>query len=423
MNDRYGRIHLLLTQPRFEMAERDLRSMLADEPRDAMALALWALCVAHDRARLSESTEIAQTSVGLAPDEPLSHYALAVSYLRRNRNDEAEQAIEESLRLDPHDADAFAILGQANLSRNRFDAALEAAETGLSIDPDHTDCGNIRSISRERLGRGQEAIAAASETLRRDPDDPMSHAAHGFTLLNNGRFREAQVAFREALRLDPQNEMARVGMINALNHRSFLFRLMHKFYVALSRLNSSAAFALIIGAWLLVQVLTHVVAPALPILRPLILPIVAFYVMFVILTWISQPLFNTFLRFHPFGQHLLDRSQRWASNLIAPTLALSAFGFAVGVYYGDAVLAILAAAYWIGLTIPIAATFLMPTTQRRLLVGAAAIVIASLPVIGVARAVWEHSATPLVASFTYFAYGLLAIQIASNVIAVKPVQR
>ncbi len=422
MNDQYGRVQLLLSQHRYDMAERDLRSMLAQEPSDSTAHALLSLCILHDRSRMAEATETAQQAVGLAPDESLGHYALAVSYLHRNRNEEAEAAIQESLRLDPHDADAFAVLSRSYLARDRYQNSLDAAQQGLAIDPDHIDCGNMRSISLERLGRGDEAIRSASETLRRDPDDPMSHAAHGFTLLNAGRYQEAQIAFREALRLDPHNEMARVGMINALNNRSLIFRLVHRFYVGLSRLNSKAAFALIFGAWLLIQVLSRV-ADGVPVLRPLILPIVLLYVMFVVLTWIANPLFNTFLRFHPFGQHLLDRTQRWASNLIAPCIGLAILGFAVGCFYGNFVLALLALAYWIGMAIPIAAAFAMPTPQRRGLVGAAAIVIGCLPVVGVVRSVIEQSSLPLYVSFQWFGWSLLAVQIASTFIAVRPVRR
>jgi Flp pilus assembly protein TadD len=404
------------------MAERDLRSMLAEEPMDATAHSLLALCILNDRERMAEATETAQRAVGLAPDVPLGHYALAVSYLHRNRNEEAEAAIEESLRLDPHDADAFAVLSRSYLGRDRYQQSLDAADQGLAIDPEHIDCGNMRSISLERLGRGAEAVQSASETLRRDPDDPMSHAAYGFTLLNSGRYEEAQVAFREALRLDPHHEMARAGLINALNNRSWIFRLVHRFYVALSRLNSKAAFALIFGAWLLVQVLTRI-ADGVPILRPFIFPIVILYVLFVVLTWIANPLFNTFLRFHPFGQHLLDRQQRWASNMIAPCIALALFGFAFGCVVGNVILAFLAMAYWIGMAIPIAAAFAMPTPQRRFLVGAAAVVIGLLPAIGVIRSLTEQSAVPLLVSFQWFAYSLLAVQIASTFIAVKPVRR
>ena len=420
--DRYGRIQLLLAQSRYDMAERDLRSLLAEEPRDATALALLALCLLHDRDRMVEATTTAEQAIGFAPDEPLGHYALAVSLLRRNRNSEAESAIQESLRLDPHDADALAVLSRSRLGREQYQGALDAANQGLAIDPEHIDCGNMRSISLERLGRGDEAIQAAADTLRRDPDDPTTHAAHGFTLLNAGRHQEAQVAFRESLRLDPHNEMARIGLINAMNHRSFVFRLVHRFYVAMSRLNSKAAFALIFGAWLMMQLLGSI-ADRVPVLRPLIFPILLFYVLFVILTWIAQPLFNTFLRFHPFGQHLLDRSERWASNLIAPCLGLSAFALVYGIVSGDLVVALLAAAYWVGMAIPIAATFAMQTQQRRMVLGAATVVVAVLPPIGIVRSVVANDPVYLYESLQWFAYSLLAIQIGSSVIASRPVQR
>ena len=157
-------------------------------------------------------------------------------------------------------------------------------------------------------------------------------------------------------------------------------------------------------------------------LAPLIIPIVLLYVMFVFLTWIANPLFNTFLRFHPFGQHLLDRSQRWASNLIAPSLMLSLVGLFYGCYRGNLLLACLAAAYWLGMAIPISATFLMPTRERRWLVAAASVAVAGLPVVGAFRSVWAQSPEPLYFGFQYFAFGLLAIQVGGNLIAMKPVQ-
>lgn len=422
MNDPYGRARLLLSQHRYEMAEKELRMQLTQNPQDADGHALLALCLLHDQQRMTEATEQAQRAIGLQPDESIGHYTLAVSYLQRNRNEEAETAIRESLRLNPYDADSFAVLARTFLHRDRFGDALDAARQGLSVDPDHIDCGNMQSISLERLGRGDEAIASASDTLRRDPDDPNSHAAHGLTLLNSRRYDEAQVAFREALRLDPHNEMARQGMISALNNRSFVFRCVFRFYVAMSRLNNKAAFALIFGAWILMQVLSRL-STAYPALSPFIDPLIFLYVLFVVLTWIANPLFNTFLRFHSFGQHLLTRSQRWASNLIAPCVLLSLFGFAFGFYRGGFILGLIAGGYWLGMAIPIAAVFAMPTPGRRAIVAAAAVVIAMLPVIGVIRAASTETLDPMYFGLQYFAIGLLAIQIGSTLIAVTPVRR
>jgi hypothetical protein len=85
-------------------------------------------------------------------------------------------------------------------------------------------------------------------------------------------------------------------------------------------------------------------------------------------------------------------------------------------------MALLAAAYWLGLAIPISGTFAMPTRERRTVFAAAAVVVALLPVYGILRSVMEQTPAAMYASFQNFAWGLLAFQIAVNLIAAKPVQ-
>ena len=84
---------------------------------------------------------------------------------------------------------------------------------------------------------------------------------------------------------------------------------------------------------------------------------------------------------------------------------------------------VVAAAYWVAMAIPIAATFAMPTGGRRWLVAGAAVLIALLPAIGIARSVSAETLDPFVASLQTFALSLLGIQIASTLIAVTPVRR
>ena len=142
MNNRYERSQLLLAQHRYELAERELRSLLADDPNDGIALSLLALCILHDNDRMIEASDMAQQAVGVTPDEPLAHYALATCFLRRNRFDDAEIAIQTSLTLDPQDADAFAVLARALLGRQRYEDALATVEQGLANDPEHGDCSS-----------------------------------------------------------------------------------------------------------------------------------------------------------------------------------------------------------------------------------------------------------------------------------------
>jgi tetratricopeptide (TPR) repeat protein len=422
MNDPYQRVQMLAGTGRHDLAERDLRAMLAEEPRDATAHSLLALVMMSDERRWADATAEAKMAVGIEPDASLSHYALALCLVTRNHYAEAEDAAREALRLDPYDADAYAVLSKSYLGRENYQAAIDAAEQGLSVDPEHSECGNLRSILLERLGRGDEAIESATRNLARDPDSSHAHAALGWTQLNNGKYKEAQVAFREALRLNPHDEMARQGLIQAMNNRSFLFRGVHTFYVWMSRLNSKAAFGLIFGAWILMQVLSRV-ADNVPALGPFILPLLIVYVLFVVLTWIANPLFNTFLRFHPFGRHLLDRTQTWSSNLIAPSLALAVVGLIVGTVVDSFILGLLAAAFWIGAAIMVAATFTMPTPQRRLLVGGASVLVLMVPVVGIVRTILGGQLDLMLDSFQAYGYALLAVQIGSSIVANQPIRR
>lgn len=419
MNDRYERSQLLLAQQRYDLAERELRGLLAEDPNDGIALSLLSLCILHDSERIVEASETAQRAVGVSPGESLTHYALATCYLRRNRFEQAEEAIQMSLTLDPDDADAFAVLARTLLGRQRYEDALAVIDQGLSIDPEHGDCGSLRAITLERLGRDTEAVAVSSERLQKNPLDPMAHASHGYTLLQSGDYRQAQVAFREALRLDPDNEMARTGLITALNNRSLVFRLVHRFYVSLSRLHARAAFFLIFGAWILIQLLSWF-TDKYPVLRPVVFPVICFYALFVLLTWIANPLFNTFLRFHPFGQHLLTRAQTWASNLIAPCLALSISSIMIGFFCSDVLLGIMAGAYWIGLTIPIAGAFSADESRRQAMLGAIAVGIALIPVAGTILSVTSESIGPVISSFRYYGFALLAFQIGGNLLLSRP---
>ena len=80
MNNRYEQAQLLLAHRRYELAQRELRGLLADEPNDGVSLALLSLCILHDNQRKTEATDTAQRAVAVAPDESLCHYALATCF-------------------------------------------------------------------------------------------------------------------------------------------------------------------------------------------------------------------------------------------------------------------------------------------------------------------------------------------------------
>jgi len=351
------RARLLISQQRYTMAQDLLHQELTRESDNAMVHSLLAFCLSQNRDQLKEATRVAEQGVFLAPDSPFSHYILALIWKDRNQTDKALESIAESLALDPTDATLHGLKAQLLSKQSDWKGALRSAEEGLTFDPEDETCGTIRTVALERLGKVVDARQQAEESLRQNPDSTWAHSSQGWARLQQGDYQGAQRSFAEALRLSPSNEMARDGMIQALNSTNFVYRWFYRLMIQMSRLDSRVQWALIIGLWMGMRFLNGL-ARDNPALKPWVLPISLLYLLLVMMTWIMAPLFNTMLRFHPYGKHLLTAKEKWASNLIAGTLGISlALAATIGVVQGawiDALLPLLTGLY---LTIPIVIPF------------------------------------------------------------------
>ncbi|MEO8271722.1 MAG: tetratricopeptide repeat protein, partial [Aureliella sp.] len=333
-----------------------LKQLLAQNPDSAEAHGLLALCLSYDRDQWHEATREAQLAVHLAPDEGFSHYALAVVLEKRNRLPEALKAAQEALRIDSYNVAYYALAASVHAQQAHWQDALDMASQGMAIDPDSSGCATIRSLALERLGRTQDASAEADAAVARNPDSAEAHAMRGWTQMQNGKYKDAQNSFRESLRLDPTYEFARSGMIQALNNNHLLFRLIFRFYSFVGRQTQAAQWALIIGLFVGMRVL-RAMSVQYPSLQPYVTPISLLYLSFCLLSWIANPLFNTFLRFHPFGKYLLSNKQKWSSNLIASSIVI---GLALGILQavrGDVPGAVVIFLTSLFLTLPVATIF------------------------------------------------------------------
>lgn len=322
----HQRALVLFDQGRFDLAERSLRNALAEDHADATAHALLALCLS-ELGRRAEATAEAEAAVGLAPDESLPHYALA--HVRYDRNDfsGAREALDEAIRLDPDDPNQSALLAQLFAHDARWEQALAAAEEGLAIDPEHTGCTNLRVLALRQLGRTAEAASALGRALERAPENAPTHANQGWACLQAGDQPRALEHFREALRLDPNNEWARNGIVETLKARHALYGMMLRYFFWMGRFSAGTQWKISLGAVLGYNVLRSV-ARTNPSLAPLIYPVLGAYLLFVLLTWIADSLFNFVLLLDPFGRLALSREQRVGAYWMG-ALIVSAAGSAI----------------------------------------------------------------------------------------------
>jgi tetratricopeptide (TPR) repeat protein len=357
MGPHFQRAALLYDQRRYDLAEEELRRELGEDPQSAAAHGLLALCLSA-REKFDEATGEAGLAVHLAPDDPMSHYAMGRVMFDRGRLAEAAAAAQEAARLDPEDPDYWALLAQVRYEERRWPAALESAERGLESDAEHVGCNNLRAMALIKLGRRREAGATLDAALARDPEDALSHANRGWTLLEQSEPAKAMEHFREALRLDPTLDWARAGIVEALKARNVVYRWMLRYFLWMSKLSGRAQWAVVIGAYLVYQLLGSL-ARSNPRWAPFLSPILWAYGLFALMTWLAGPLFNLMLRLNRFGRLALSKEQVAASNAVGlcllAALALSAAWFASG--SGDF---LFVAAFFGILTLPVAGVYRCP---------------------------------------------------------------
>jgi tetratricopeptide (TPR) repeat protein len=349
---------LLAQQGRPELAEREYRLALAEDPHDADTHALLALVLAEQEPRRAEALQEAREAIGLAPDDPFPHYAEARVHLEAERWDDARRAAEQAIRIDPDDAGCYVVLSASFLGRRRWREALDAADEALAIDPTHTGAANLRATALVHLGRKDEAGAALQGALARDPEDSHTHANQGWALLHRGDRVAALGHFREALRLDPESGWAREGLVEALKARNPLYAGMLRYFLWMDRLPGRTRWMVILGGMLGYRIVRNAAADN-PGLAPWLAPLMIAYVAFLLLSWTAPQVFNAVLLASKDGRYVLSPEQRrsgaWMAAGVAAALALTAAALATGAGWLES-----AAVMFAALLIPLAATFRGP---------------------------------------------------------------
>jgi Flp pilus assembly protein TadD len=362
MSAEIERAQLLITQSRFDMAEKELRSELSRDPDDFRAHALLAYCLLR-LSRNAEALSEANIAVAKEPGAPYAYYIQALALIESGRRIDAKAAAREAIRLDPADADYFALLGGIHLDDKSWNEALKSAESALVLDAEHVQASNVRAAALVKLGRGAEAGATLDSALAREPESAVTHANMGWTLLERGDHKKALEHFREALRLEPDQEWAREGIVESMKARNPFYRLMLQYFFFMSKLPAKGQWAVVIIALVGTRLLRRT-ADAFPPFAPAAMVISILYLLFMVATWLSRPLFDLVLRLDRFGRLCLSRDQIKGSNLLGLTLLGSA-GF-LALRYATGNEALLGASVGcLALCVPVAGIYSTANPNRR----------------------------------------------------------
>lgn len=327
----HDRIQLLIHQGRLELALREAFQVLAKDPNDGITHLLLAICY-KNLGQLQKAMESVEQAIAILPEHPRCYLIQGCIYLGLGEFQLAQEATDEALRLDPSDIDNYSILSTIHFERKRWRFAIEVAELGLKLDPGHPGCLSIKALSLERLGRSPLAVETAYQMVANNPEHSRAHSTYAWALLCNGRFEESRDAFKESLRLDASNAFAQSGLVQALNTRHFLYRLVFRWFMRMRSLPSAVQWLIVLGLFHGNLVLLYASGGAI-----WALPICYLYAGFCLLTWLINPIFNTLLRFNAYERNLLTKSQLRQSRIVVLALLfVLVLGLGVTVIPGEA---------------------------------------------------------------------------------------
>lgn len=308
-----SRALVLIETRRYADAEQMLIKGLTENPQDADALSILALCRINLN-KYAEALTPAQQAVAIAPDDPLALTTLGRALFFNNKSQEAREYLHGALQIDPTFSDAYMVLSQLEYHERNWEMALYNAERGLESDPEDQSLINLRAMALVKLNRSEEAAETVDYALYNDPEDGYSHSNKGWVNLEQGKYNEAVASFREALRLDPNNEYAREGLKEAISGKNWLYRGLLKYFLFMGKLSERNQWVVIIGLYVGMRFL-RTISESNPKLQPFIAPLLVAYMVFALATWIGRPLSNLFLRLHPVGKFALTDYEKTISNV------------------------------------------------------------------------------------------------------------
>lgn len=317
----------------YRSAERLLAQMLEHEPADGPTRAMRALCLA-ELGRWDEATAEAQRAVNTEPYLAYCHWALGMVLADRRRWAEAAEAAREAMRLEPENGDHYALLARALLAMRRWDDARAAAEQGLEEEPDHPGCANLRALVLQQRGHVDEAEQAFVDAAAADPENAFARAGRGWTALRRGAEVEpARAHFEHALRIDPRNEWAREGLMTSIKARNPLYRLMLRYFLWMDGLSRGARIGIVL-AGLIGYNQARRLTVAQPEVAPYLYPLMGLYLLFILLTWVADPVFDFLLRFDAQGRRMVSRERRLAGTVVVSLLTVAIVLAAIGLVRG-----------------------------------------------------------------------------------------
>jgi len=314
------RANLLLDQNRVKDAIQEIKNYLKSNPEDDHAYSIFARCY-YKLKDFDQGIQTLREAIRINPQNGYYFYLLGFGFLGKGQLIESRNYFQQGINLEPYQGEYYGMLGRTYLRDNQYNLALEKANKGLELDPENINALNTRAIALNKLKQADAAIDAIESSLRLDPENDLTHSTYGWNLLERGKHKDANIQFRESLRINPLNDNAREGLKESLKSKFPPYKWMLQYSFWMQNKGKGFTRFVPIGLLILVRIFafslnfnnsTKLIGAAL----------IATYFLFVMTSWIVNPIANFLLLFHRDGKYALSITEKWTSILVVSAIFL-----------------------------------------------------------------------------------------------------
>lgn len=305
------RAKVLLEQGRNKDAQQQLQQVLQSDPQNDFGLSLMGRCL-YNQKKYDEGMNFIGQAINIRADEDYYYYLLAFGHYYKDQNLVAQRMLDKAIQLNPYVADYFGLSALIFIEEVELKNALKKANEGLEIDPENITCLNARATALNKLKQTDAAVETMQTALKQNPENEFTHTTIGWNLLEKGRHKDAASHFREALRIHPNLEGAQTGLKQALKSRIAPYRWLLQYSFWISNKGKNLQWILPLALFALVRLLIAVLGKDNN-FSIAVVALVGFYVLFVITSWVINPIANFTLLFNKDGRYALTNSEKWSA--------------------------------------------------------------------------------------------------------------
>ena len=238
-----------------------LTRLLGEQPDDADAHALLALCLVR-RKRLHAARSEASQAAMLDPESAFAHLAQGVVLTASRDFRQAEEHLQNALALEPEFSYAHVALSRLYDLWGQPRQAAEHATRACELAPDASGHWAHRGWLAWQRGDRQQAVADAHTALRLDPEDVSAIVLLGQYELAAGNVDTAREHAAWALQNDPTDEAALALLCGIKARTSVALGAWWRFQTYVAAGSNRRALLMLVGLFLLYRVLLLVLDDA-----------------------------------------------------------------------------------------------------------------------------------------------------------------